>query len=323
MIRYALQRLFFAIPLLLFISLLAYLMINATPGDPISALMDPNQMSLSGASLDARRAELGLDKPLPQRYVIWLRETLSGNLGYSFATREPVSALLVRRFAATGQLVLGAVVLILLFAIPMGILSAVRRRTWVDYLANAFGLFAVSVPSFFLALGMIYVFSLKLKWLPTAGVNTLGAAPNVFDYLLHALMPVVTLALLTGADLMRYTRAGLLDVLGRDYIRTARAKGVSESNVLIRHGLRTALTPLITMFGLRVPQLLGGAVITETIFQWPGIGLLSIQAIQSRDYPVLMGVLLVSAVIVVVANLLTDLTYGWIDPRVRLRDDHA
>ena len=318
MARFVLQRLLFAVPLLLLISLLSYLMINAAPGDPIGALMDPNQMGLTPQALEARRAELGLDKPLPERYLIWLRETLSGNLGYSFATREPVRALLVRRFEATGQLVLGAVVLIFVFALPLGVISAIKKRTWVDYLANALGLFAVSVPSFFLALGMIYLFSLKLRWLPTAGMVTLGSPPSVWDHLVHGLMPVVALALLTGADLMRYTRAGLLDVLNRDYIRTARAKGVREGRVLVKHGLRTALTPLVTMLGLRVPQLLGGAVITETIFQWPGIGLLSVQSIQNRDYPVLMGVLLTSAVIVVLVNLLTDVAYGWIDPRVRL-----
>ena len=316
MTSYTLRRLLLAVPLLILVTFLAYLLINAAPGDPISMLVDPNQMDLRPEVVQARREALGLDKPFLVRYGIWLTEAVRGNLGYSYLTHRPVARVLLERLGGTAQLVGFALALIAVFAIPLGVLAGVRQRTWVDYVANVLGLFAVSVPSFFLALGLIYLLSLKLQFLPTAGMITLGQGGGVLDRLAHLVMPATTLALLSGADVMRYARAGIVDVLGEDYIRTARAKGVPAPIVLIRHGLRTGLLPLITVIGLRIPQLLGGAVITETIFQWPGMGLLSIQAIQSRDYPVLMGVLLVSAVIVVLVNLATDLIYGWVDPRI-------
>lgn len=317
-LTYVIKRLGFSLLLLFLITVMAYGIINLTPGDPISMLVNPEQMNLSAEAVQARREALGLDQPLPVRYLIWLREAITGNLGYSFVTRDAVGPLILQRLRATGELVLVALGLIVMLAIPLGILAAVYRKTWIDYTANALTLFAVSVPSFFLGLGLIYVCSLKLGLLPTAGMQTLGREAEWWDHLKHLILPATTLALLSGADVMRYARAGMLEVLGLDYIRTARAKGVPERAVILRHALRNGVLPLITVLGLRIPQLLGGAVITETIFQWPGMGMLSVQAIQSRDYPVLMGVILMAAVIVVVVNLVTDLVYGWVDPRISL-----
>ena len=314
---YVLQRLAMLPLLLLGITIIGYLLINATPGDPVLMLIDPQQMSLSPEVVAARRAQLGLDQPLPVRYVIWLREAATGNLGYSFRTQRPVMADLGERVWNTTQLFAAAMLIALLLALPLGILAAVRRGTWLDYLSNAVALFAVSIPTFFLALGSIYVFSLTLKLVPTAGMFTFGGG-GLFDYLHHLVMPAFVLGLFVSADLMRYTRASVLDVLAHDYIRTARAKGLSERAVLIQHALRTALLPIVTVIGIRIPQFLAGAVIIEVIFQWPGMGQWSLQAIQNRDYPVLMALTLTSAVIVVVVNLLTDLAYARIDPRIRL-----
>jgi len=315
---YALRRMALLPILLLGITVLGYLLINAAPGDPVSMLVSPDQMDLSPQAVEARRVALGLNQPLPVRYALWLKEALTGNLGYSFVTRQPVAGVLANRLAATGELVIAALALGLAVAVPLGVLAAIRRRTWVDYLSAFMALFSVSMPSFFLGLGMIYVFSLKLRLLPTAGMFTLGTGSGPFDHVEHLAMPMIVLGLIASADLMRYTRAGMLDVLAADYVRTARSKGLAERVVLTRHALRTALLPLLTVIGLRIPQLLGGAVITETIFQWPGMGLLSIEAIRQRDYPVLMGVVLVSAIVVLLANLVTDLAYGWVDPRIRL-----
>lgn len=314
---YILKRLAAVPPLVLGITIIGYLLINATPGDPVQMLMDPQRMDLSPEAVAARRASLGLDKPLPVRYAIWLREAATGNLGFSFRTQRPILATLGERVSATAQLLAAALIVALALAIPLGVLAAVRRGTWVDYLSNVIALFSVSIPTFFLALGMIYLFSLKLKLLPTAGMFTFGGGGGL-DYLAHLVMPAMVLGLFISADLMRYTRASVLDVLANDYLRTARAKGLTERAILVRHALRTALLPIVTVIGIRIPQFLAGAVIVEVIFQWPGMGQWSLQAIQTRDYPVLMALTLTSALIVVLINLFTDLAYAWIDPRIRL-----
>jgi peptide/nickel transport system permease protein len=316
-VSYALRRLATLPPLLLGITIIGYILVNATPGDPVLMLMDPQQMDLSPEAVAARRVSLGLDQPMPVRYVIWLREAATGNLGYSFRTHLPVTNTLGEKMSATAQLLVAALIIAFVIAIPLGVLAAVRQGTWVDYLSNVLALFSVSIPTFFLALGMIYVFSLKLKVLPTAGMFTFGGG-GPLDYLAHLVMPAVVLGLFISADLMRYTRASVLDVLANDYLRTARAKGLTEGATLMRHALRNALLPVVTIVGIRIPQFLAGAVVIEVVFQWPGMGQWSLQAIQNRDYPVLMAVTLVSALIVVLINLATDIAYSWIDPRIRL-----
>jgi peptide/nickel transport system permease protein len=280
-------------------------------------LINPVDSSISAKDLEARREALGLNDPLPIRYLHWIGELVQGNLGYSYATGRPVAPELMERLVATLQLVVVALAIAIVCGLPLGVLAAVHQYSWLDYGATLVALFAISIPSFFFGLGMIYVFSLKAGILPSGGMNTLGAPFTLGDRLLHLILPALVLSLIHMAELFRYARSGLLEILHEDYVRTARAKGLSERVVLGAHALRNALLPVITIIGLKIPQLLGGAVITEAIFQWPGMGTLSINAVYQRDYPVVMAVTLVSAVTVVIMNLLTDIAYAVVDPRIR------
>lgn len=317
MLTYTLRRLGISIPILAGVTLIAYLLINAMPGDPVAMLINPNALDLTSTAAQQQREALGLGNPFLVRYFAWLGQAVHGNIGYSYSTGEPVLPLVLTRLLGTAELVIPALVIALAIALSLGTLAATRRNSAIDYLVSGLGVMSVSIPSFFLALAGIYVFSLKLNLLPAAGRASLGGG-GLPDVLAHMVLPVGVLALLTSADLMRYVRSSLLDILGSDFLKTARAKGLSRHRILMRHALRNGLLPLVTAVGARVPELLGGVVITETIFQWPGIGMLSVQAIANRDYAVLMGVLLVSAVVVLVSNLVTDLLYARVDPRVRL-----
>ena len=318
MLAYAKHRIAYTVPILIGVMFLAFVLINAMPGDPISMMLNPNALDLSSAAAQQARRALGLDQPLLVRFIEWLGQAVQGNLGYSASTGDPVLQIVLARFANTLELVAPALLLSLILAFVLGTLAATHRGGWVDYLLSGLGVASVSVPSFFLGLGGIYIFALRLHLLPAAGKSTLGAAPSASGFLAHLLMPALVIALLSAGELVRYVRASLLDVLGMQYLRTARAKGLSEARVILRHAMRNALLPVVTALGTRVPQMLGGAVITETIFQWPGAGMLSVQAVANRDYPVLMGVLLVSAIIVLLTNLVTDLLYARLDPRIRL-----
>ncbi len=318
MLRYLGRRLLATVPILLGVMAVAFGLINAMPGDPVSMMLNPNAMDLTSSAAQAQRLLLGLDQPLPVRFLLWLREAAMGNLGYSAATGEAVLPLVLSRFVSTAELAGPALLVAVLLAIALGTVAATHQGGRVDYSLTGLGVLSVSLPSFFLGLGGIYLFSLRLGWLPTAGKTFPGEAPSFGGFLLHLVLPCAVLALLTTAELMRYVRASLLDVLGAPFLKSARAKGLRPRRILFAHALRNGLLPLITVVGTRVPQLLGGAVITETIFQWPGAGMLSVNAIAGRDYPVLMGVLLLSAVVVLGCNLLTDLLYARADPRVRL-----
>ena len=322
MLRYVIRCLLLSVPILLGITALTYVIINAAPGDPVSMMMDPSvEVALSDADVAEIKKSLGLDKPLPVRYVLWLKELGEGNLGYSVRTGEPVLNRIQRRLGPTLQLMGAALMMSFVLGIPMGVVSAVRQYSWLDYATAVTAFSFVSVPSFFMGLGMISLFSLKLNLLPTAGMETLGASFSLTDRLRHLVMPGVVLGLGFTADIMRYTRASMLEVLGQDYVRTARAKGLGEAHVVFQHALPNGLIPVVTVIGLNVSsRLLAGAVITEAIFQWPGMGLLSIEAIHQRDYPVLMGINLTAAVIVLLGNLCTDVAYAVIDPRIRYAD---
>lgn len=322
MLRYVERRLLISLPILVGVTFLAYLLINAMPGDPIAMMLNPNALDLSSTAAQHQREALGLDQPLLLRYVLWLGQAVQGNIGYSYTTGQAVLPLVLERLLGTAELVVPALLAALGIAVTLGTIAATHPGRKLDYFVSGLGVMSVSMPSFFLALAGIYVFSLKLGLLPTAGKSSLGAPSSGIDYLRHLALPAAVLALLTSADLMRYVRGSLLDVLGSDFLKTARAKGLSPRRILFRHALRNGLLPLVTAIGSRIPELLGGAVITETIFQWPGIGMLSVQAISNRDYATLMGVLLAAAVVVLVVNLSTDLLYARIDPRVRLAGQH-
>jgi len=311
--RYLIRRLLITIPVLLGVTAMSYLIMSLTPGDPVQALIDPN---MSQADVEVKRHALGLDQPIYVRYVKWLEEMGHGNLGYSFSSGVPVAARIGERLVPTLTLTLSALVLSYLIAVPAGVLAATRRYTWVDYAATLLAFLGISLPTFFLGLLGIYVFALRLRWLPTGGTITLGGG-GFLDEASHLVLPAVVLAAAGAGALTRYVRSSMLEVLGQEFVRTARAKGLAHGVVLRRHALRNALLPVVTLAGLQVPALLAGAVITEQVFEWPGMGRLTIEAIGQRDYPVLMGITLTAAVLVTVGNLLADLTYSLIDPRIR------
>ncbi|MEA2512045.1 MAG: peptide/nickel transport system permease protein [Thermomicrobiales bacterium] len=316
--RYLLRRLIISIPVLFGITLVTYFIVNLAPGDPVSAMIDPEQISALGPGwLEQQKHALGLDRPLPIRYLLWLKEAAQGNLGFSYTDRQPIADKIVERVWPTLKLMLTVQVLALAIAVPIGVLSAVKQYSWIDYLATIFGFTTISIPAFFLALAAIYVFAVKLRWLPTAGMATIGQPPSLIDALKHLILPAVVLGLGQAAPLIRYTRSSMLETVRQDYVRVARAKGLTERVVVYGHALRNALIPLVTVIALNLPQLLGGTVIIEQIFAWPGMGTLAITAVRGRDYPTIMAINLIGAVAIVVSNLIADVVYAWIDPRIK------
>jgi peptide/nickel transport system permease protein len=313
---FIIRRLLIALPVTLLITLIMFVIINLAPGDPIDMFV--GQQGLKPDEIERLRADLGLNEPVYVRYVKWLGQLFQGNLGYSYLDNQPVIHRLAERLVPTVSLMIFVILLSHAVALPIGVLSAIRQYSWLDYLATGVAFFGVSFPNFFAGLVAIYIFSLSLGWLPTGGLETMGAGFSVADRLYHLLLPGMVLAFREMGVLVRYTRSSMLDVIRQDYVRTARAAGLSEWSVTFRHALRNALLPLITMLGLMIPRLFAGVVIIEQIFQWPGMGRLAIEAILSRDYPVLMGLTLSSAVAVLVGNLLADILYAMADPRIRL-----
>jgi peptide/nickel transport system permease protein len=316
--RYILRRLVTNIPVLIGITVITYIIINLAPGDPVTALLDPEQAaSLGPGWVEQQREQLGLNDPLPVRYLIWVKEAAQGNLGYSFNDRQPILEKVGDRLWPTLKLMLTVEAIALLIALPIGIISAVRQYSWIDYIVTIFGFTAISIPSFFLALGAIYLVSIRLGWLPSAGMATVGQEPSFVDSLKHLILPAMVLGLSHAAPLIRYTRSSMLETIRQDYVRTARAKGLRETAVLFRHALRNAWIPLVTVIALDLPTLLGGTVIIEQVFAWPGMGTLAISAVRGRDYPVIMAINLIAAIMILASNLLADVLYAAIDPRIR------
>lgn len=315
--QFLLRRILVSIPVLLGITIAMYVIINLAPGDPVTALMNPEQMANMGPDWVAQQREsLGLNDPLPVRYVKWLEETASGNLGYSSVDRLPVNEKIGERIWPTLKLMLVVLVISVIVGVPLGIISALKQYSIVDYLLTISGFLTVSIPSFFLALVLIYVFSLKLDWLPTAGMYTVGQPRNFVDSLQHMILPATVLGLAQAAPIIRYTRASLLETIRQDYVTVARAKGLAERGVVV-HALRNALIPIITIIALNIPMLLGGTVIIEQVFSWPGMGSLAIASVQGRDYNVLMGINLIAAIMILVSNLIADAIYALVDPRIK------
>lgn len=318
MARYVLRRLVISIPVLIGITIVTYVIVNLAPGDPVTAMLDPVQAGALGPGwVQQQKEALGLDKPIPVRYALWLKEIAQGNLGFSYNDRLPVAHKILERVWPTVKLMLTVEAIALVIGIPLGILSAVKQYSLADYVTTVFGFAAVSIPSFFLGLGAIYVLSVKLGWLPSAGMATVGAPPSFVDSLRHLILPAAVLGLAHAAPLIRYTRSSMLETIREDYIRVARAKGLRERVVLYRHGLRNALIPLVTVIALDLPKLFAGTVIIEAVFAWPGMGTLAITAVRGRDYPVIMAINLVSAVMILVSNLVADMLYAFIDPRIK------
>ena len=305
-------RLAQVIPTLLLVSVLVFCLQQLMPGDPAVVMAGDSADPQTVAQI---RAELWLDRPLPAQYVHWIGNALRGRLGYSWRNREDVAALIGEKLPVTAQLAVMAFLVAAAIGVPAGVLAAVRRNSAWDYLANAVGLAGLSIPTFWLGIMMILLFSVRLGWLPPSGY-----VPLTEDWvrsLATTVMPAFVLGAATAAVLMRHTRSAMLGAMGQDFIRTARAKGLPERVVVLRHGLRNALIPVVTLGALELGTLLSGAVLTEQVFSIPGFGKMVVDAVFNRDYPVVQGVVLVTATLIVALNLLADILYVLINPRLR------
>lgn len=315
MIKIILRRLIGVIPMLIIVSMLAFLLVNLMPGDPMDMMIDT---TITGAELEMRREALGFNDPLPVQYLNWARELLSGNLGYSMKTGKPASEVILERVPATITLMGLSLILSLLIAIPAGVYSAFKQYSKIDYAVTVISLVGISIPAFFLGMSLIYLISVKLNLLPTGMIATPGIPFSIADRIKHLVLPVFVLGLNGAAKYTRHMRSSMLEIMRQDYIRTARAKGTKEKRVIFMHALRNGLIPVITLLGISLPTLFGGAVITEQIFNWPGLGKLMVDSVHGRDYPVLMALILITAVLVVLGNLLSDILYTVVDPRIEM-----
>jgi len=313
--RYLIRRLAQGAVVLFVVSAVVFAIVHAAPGGP--ALL--NNPDVDPKMAKEMEKQLGLDDPIPVQYARWLGNAVRGNLGRSYQHSLGTAELLWARIPNTLLLSGTALLLAVVLAVPLGMISAVYRYSALDYAATVTAFVGVSIPVFWLAILLIIVFSVTLGWLPSSGMLTVGVPFSMRDRLLHLLMPSIVLATFPLAQLTRYVRSSMVDALAQDYVRTARAKGLPECSVLGRHALRDALIPMVTVLGVLTPRLLGGAVVTETIFAWPGLGRLAVEAAVTRDYPVILGATLLVSALVVLSNLITDFLYVVIDPRIALR----
>lgn len=309
---YIVRRLAQMVPVLLLVSVIVFSLLHLIPGDPALAMLGDQANPQAVAALHAK---LGLDRPLPVQYLNWLGGVVRGDFGRSIRSNQPVSEAIAQRLPVTLELSIVSVAISLLIAIPAGIVAATKRNSRLDSTLTTFSMLGVSIPHFFMAILLIFAFSLHLGWLPPIGYKPILDDP--VDNLKRMIMPAITLGTGLSAIVMRMTRSSLLEVLEKDYIRTARAKGLSEATTMRRHALKNALIPVVTIVGLQIGALLGGTIITETIFALPGIGRLLIDSIFQRDYPLVQGVVLFAALAYLLTNLLVDLEYAFLDPRIR------
>ena len=317
MTRYAFRHLAQGVPLLLGITLVIFLLVRSMPGGPLSAY--EGNPDVTQEDLLRLRTQLGLDEPAPVQYLKWLARLGQGDLGWSLVAHRPVATMIRERLVNTVYLMGLAFLVTLLVALPIGVLSARYQYSWFDHVFTTSSFVGFSMPTFWSGLLAIMVFSVWLRWLPAGGMYTVGERFSLVDHVRHLLLPLATLSLYSAARYTRYLRSSMLEVLGEEYIAVARAKGLGEWAVVQKHGLRNATIPLVTIAALDLPQLFSGALITETMFSWPGMGRLFWEATLRMDYPVLMGVMAIAASLVVLFNLLADLAYAVLDPRIRYR----
>lgn len=321
MLTYIVRRLLTAPLVLLLITIVSFLFIELAPGDAVAAML----LAGEGASLgnigkehvERLREIHGFNKPAPIRYLLWLRDLARGNLGYRFKDRKPVATILAQRIPLTLELMGVGLLVASVFGISLGVISALKQNSLLDYVLVVFAFGGVSVPTFFIAMVALFVFGLSLDWLPIGGSRTPAVPFSLNDHLRHLIMPALVFSVTNVGDIMRYARAGMVEVMRQDYVTTARAKGLSEKTVIARHVFRNALLPLVTVIGLKLPWMFGGAAILETVFQWPGLGMLFIEAAVARDYFIIMAQLVVYGVAVLLFNLLADIMYAVVDPRIR------
>lgn len=307
MLKYALSRLLGTLPVLFGVTLLVFAMTWLTPGDPLFALLGDAAQGVSQQALQELRQQLGLDRPLPLQYLDYLAGLARGDLGTSIRSGRPVLVEITDRFPATAELALAGLAVALLLGLGLGVLAAVYRRSWLDVLAVVVALLGVSVPVFWSGFLLMTYFALELGWLPASGRGSWR----------HLVLPALTLGLSSAAFIARISRASVIEALGQDHVRTARAKGVAPRRVVLRHALRNAMLPIVTVVGLQLGGLLGGAVLTESVFAWPGVGRMLVEAIGTRDMPLMQGTVLFVSLLFILVNLLVDLSYAAINPRIR------
>jgi peptide/nickel transport system permease protein len=318
MFVYFTRRLLYLIPMLLGISFLIYLGLELTPGDILSYLLPPEAIAdLKPEELIAMREALGLNDPFIVRYLYWLGGILQGDFGYSLASGVPISKLVLERIPATLELSIAALLFSTLFGVILGSISALKRGSLMDNSLTVFGMIGVSIPEFIFGLIALVVFALQLEWLPV-GKRLMPGYDSYWDHMPHLVMPAMVLGLIMTAGVMRYTRSSMLDSLNKEFIRTARSKGVPEWRVNFIHGLRVALIPVVVLIGFRLPMLIGGTVIIEQVFQWPGVGDLFVNAVRGQNYPLVMMISFLSVTAVLFASFLIDLLTALLDPRVKL-----
>lgn len=320
--RYVLKRLLQAVPLLLGIATVTFFIVHLAPGDPMDVYLEERyRREVDPEVIELIRKKYGLDQPVHVQYAKWIGNLVTGDLGESFRYRRPVASLLAERIPYTLQLAVLALLFDALFGIALGIVSAVKQYSAVDKSVTVGSLIVYSIPGFWLALMLVLVFSVNLGWFPTSQTRSLDYDllswwGRVGDRLWHLVLPVFVLGVASAAGTARFMRGRLLEVLSEEYVLAARARGLRERAVILKHALRNALIPIVTIYGLSLPFLLGGAVLIERVFAWPGMGLLAVEAIGARDYPIILATSMIAAVLVVLGNLLADVTYALVDPRV-------
>ena len=313
MAGYITRRVVQAIAVLFGVSVLVFAIIHLVPGDPVRLALGTR---FDQETYEALRERAGLNQPLVTQYFTWIGRALTGDLGVSFRSGRPVTVMIAERLPATMSLALGAIVVALLIAFPLGIISAIRHGKPIDYVATAVSQAGISIPDFWMGIMFILFFALQLNLLPPSGYVSI--LENPWEWFIHLLMPAVTVGVVSGSVLTRFVRSSMLEALGEDFTRTAESKGLAEATIVGRHVLPSALVPVVTVTGLQLAYLLSGVVVVEAVFAWPGLGLLALNAVLARDYPVLQGAVLLFAAFFLVINLLVDLLYAWIDPRIRL-----
>jgi peptide/nickel transport system permease protein len=315
-LQYIIKRLLQAIPLLIGVSIIGFGMMHLAPGGPLAVYtLNP---TITAQDIERIKHVFGLDQPVHIQYIKWAYGIFTGNWGYTFFGGRPVLDVILERFPATLLLMGSGMSLAIIIGMLIGILGAVRRYSIFDYLATTGAMVALSFPTFWFGLMTIFIFSLKLGWLPSGGMFTLGGEEDILDLFRHLLLPTVVLALVLVAQWSRYSRSSFLEVIHQDYIRTAKSKGLSGARILLRHAFPNAVAPLIALAGIQLPWLFSGALVTETIFGWPGMGRLFVDALTMKEYPVLMGMIMITAIFVIIGNLLADVINALIDPRIRL-----
>ena len=312
MLGFVLRRTLAVLPVLLAVAVLVFLMLRLVPGDPAAVIAGD---SATPEQVAALRARLGLERPIPAQFAIWLGHVLQGDLGESYFFRKPVTELIAQRLEPTLALGVAALTIAVAVAVPLGVLAAFRQGTWIDRTVMGLSVAGFSMPVFVLGYLLVYVFSIRLEWLPVQGYGRLSE--GLLPFLERLVLPAVTLSVVYVALVARITRTSVLDVLNEDYVRTARAKGLTEREVLVRHALRNAAVPILTIVGIGLAALIGGAVVTESVFAIPGLGRLTVEAVLSRDFPVIQALILLFATGYVFVNLAIDIGYAMLDPRIR------